>query len=91
MNRQPLTDNSGEVRELITEDFKHLQEPSEVLPKDTVNVLLKRGRPSKSDPKKQLTIRLNSEIVEFFKAYGQGWQTRINEILQKHVDSHRVT
>ena len=49
--------------------------------------LVKRGRPPKSNPKQQLTIRLNGEIVDFFKANGKGWQTEINDVLQKYVDS----
>ncbi len=49
--------------------------------------LVKRGRPIEINPKKQLTIRLSGEIVDFFKAHGKGWQTEINDVLQKYVDS----
>ena len=35
----------GEVRELISEDFKHMRPASEVLPKDLFAVLPKPGRP----------------------------------------------
>ncbi len=90
MNRQPLTNNSGEVRELTPKDFKHMRPASEVLSDELLSVLPKRGRPLKSNPKKQLTIRLNSEIIDFFKSHGKGWQTEINKILQNHIDSHRA-
>ena len=46
-----------------------------------------RGK-QKKPVKKQLTIRLNGEIVDFFKTHGKGWQTEINDILQKYVDTH---
>ncbi len=46
-----------------------------------------RGR-QKKPTKKQLTIRLNNEVIDFFKDQGNGWQTRINDILQRYVDSH---
>ena len=46
------------------------------------------GRPKLVNPKKSTTIRLNAEVLEFFKACGNGWQTKINDILQKYVDSH---
>ena len=36
----------------------------------------------------RITIRLNHEIADYFKSYGKDWQTRINEVLQKHIDSH---
>jgi uncharacterized protein (DUF4415 family) len=48
-----------------------------------------RGK-QKEPTKKQLTIRLNKEVIDFFKDQGNGWQTRINEILQKYVDSHHI-
>jgi len=88
MNRLPLIDDKGEVRELTTEDFKHMRPAKEVLPKELLAVLPKRGRPPEKNPKKSTTIRLNAEVLNFFKAHGKGWQTEINDILQKHVDSH---
>ena len=45
--------------------------------------------PQKASTKKSTTIRLNAEVLDFFKAQGKGWQTRINEVLKEHVDSAR--
>ncbi len=47
-----------------------------------------RGK-QKSPTKEQLTIRLNKEVVTYFKSQGRGWQTRVNEVLQAYVDSHQ--
>ena len=47
-----------------------------------------RGK-QKKPTKEQLTIRLNHEVVDFFKSQGKGWQTRVNEVLQEYVNSHR--
>ncbi len=44
--------------------------------------------PQKEPTKKQLTIRLNQEVVEYFKLQGEGWQTKINEVLTDYVHSH---
>jgi uncharacterized protein (DUF4415 family) len=41
-----------------------------------------RGRPPGSGKKEQITLRLDTEILEQFKATGDGWQTRINEALR---------
>ena len=87
MNKQPLIDDSGEVRELKSKDFKKMRPVSEILPKELLSVLPRRGRPPKKNPKKQLTIRLNCEIVDYFKGRGKGWQTEINDVLQKYVNS----
>ena len=48
------------------------------------------GRPKLANPKKSTTIRLNAEVLDFFKSQGKGWQTRINDILQKYVNSISV-
>jgi uncharacterized protein (DUF4415 family) len=40
-------------------------------------------------PKKQLTLRLDDEVVEFFKDQGAGYQTRINSLLKAYVDAHK--
>jgi len=49
------------------------------------------GRPKLANPKRSTTIRLNAEVLDFFKAHGKGWQTKINDILQQYVDLHRPT
>ncbi len=48
------------------------------------------GRPKSINPKKSTTIRLDAEVLDFFKAQGKGWQTKINDILQKYVKSQRA-
>ncbi len=40
------------------------------------------GRPAGSD-KLQISIRLDKDVVEKFKASGPGWQTRINAALRR--------
>ena len=45
--------------------------------------LTKPGRPKSADPKMQITLRLDSVVLEGFKATGKGWQSRINAELRK--------
>lgn len=33
-------------------------------------------------PKKQITLRLDVEVIEKFRATGDGWQARINAVLK---------
>lgn len=42
-----------------------------------------RGRPKSDNPKIAQTLRLDSDVLNFFKASGAGWQTRMNEALRK--------
>ena len=41
-----------------------------------------RGRPPVASPKVPVTIRLDADTVEAFKATGAGWQTRMNDVLR---------
>lgn len=43
------------------------------------------GRPKKNAPKVAVSIRLDSEVLAYFRASGRGWQSRINEALRKAV------
>ena len=89
--KKPLTDQHGVVRELTGNDFKAMQDPESVLPDELLDVLPRRGRPKSANPKKQLTIRLSPEVVDFFKSKGKGWQTKINDVLLEHVHSQKTS
>jgi uncharacterized protein (DUF4415 family) len=41
------------------------------------------GRPKSDNPKKQVTLRLDPDVLEKFRATGKGWQSRINAELRK--------
>lgn len=71
MRPEGLTDDDGEVRELTAEDLAEFK-PAK-----------KRGRPRLEDPKISTTLRLDADVLEYFKAGGKGWQSRINETLRK--------
>jgi uncharacterized protein (DUF4415 family) len=40
-----------------------------------------RGRPLGSGTKEQVTLRIDSDTLAFYKSKGQGWQTLINMLL----------
>jgi uncharacterized protein (DUF4415 family) len=44
-----------------------------------------RGRPRAPAPKHLVSLRLDPEVVERFRATGPGWQSRINEVLRQHL------
>ncbi len=45
-------------------------------------VVNRGGRPKGSD-KEQVTLRLDTAALNYFRAAGPGWQTRINEAVRK--------
>jgi len=64
---------SGEYEELpeLTE---------EMLARARVN---KGGRPLSSNPRKLISLRLPTDVIDRWKATGSGWQTRMAERLSK--------
>ena len=45
-----------------------------------------RGRPpSRGEAKRQVTLRLDRDVIEKFREGGPGWQSRVNEALRKAV------
>jgi uncharacterized protein (DUF4415 family) len=53
---------------------------------DAEFALMRRpGRPLGSGTKTQITLRLDTDLVEKFKATGPGWQTNINAALRDAV------
>jgi len=41
------------------------------------------------DQKAKISIRLDKDILEWFKAEGKGYQTKINAVLRSYVEAHR--
>ena len=46
--------------------------------------------PGVPERKQPVTIRLDADVVDWFKDQGKGYQTRINAVLRAYVDAHRV-
>ncbi|MCJ2131331.1 BrnA antitoxin family protein [Methylobacterium sp. E-045] len=42
-----------------------------------------RGRPRIENPKRQVTLRVDGDVIEAMRATGPGWQARANEALRE--------
>ncbi len=76
-------DKEGEVRELLAEDIRAMK-PLDHFPQ-VAKLLRGRGErgPQKAPTKQQVTLRLDRDILDRFRATGEGWQSRINDALRK--------
>ncbi len=45
--------------------------------------LVRRGRPKSDAPKEAVSLRLDPDVLEHYRAQGPGWQSRINADLRK--------
>lgn len=55
-------------------------ERAEIRDGDTI---VRRGRPRSVNPKQPVSLRLDQDVIDWFKNEGAGWQTRINDELRK--------
>ena len=85
---RPLIDAKGEVRELTAADMKRFRPAKEVLPETLIAKLKVRG-PQKTPTKERITIRLSPEVVQRFRATGDGWQTKVDAALQDWLKTHQ--
>lgn len=77
--------------DMTDEELASMRPAREVLPPEVYEALVamqrenerKRGRPPVEQPKKQVTLRLDADVVESYRASGKGWQGRINAALRK--------
>ena len=44
-----------------------------------------RGRPKSENPKQLVSVRYSPEVLEFFRASGDGWQSRMDTVLRQYV------
>ncbi len=49
----------------------------------------KRGRPAKAEHerKEQIALRIDADVIAWYRALGAGWQTRMNAVLKAYRDA----
>ncbi|EHA16580.1 hypothetical protein HAL1_05883 [Halomonas sp. HAL1] len=60
---------------------------SGVLPANLQRTIGQRGR-QQMPTKVKTSIRLSPEVIEHFKAQGDGWQRRIDQALKAYIQEH---
>jgi uncharacterized protein (DUF4415 family) len=48
--------------------------------------LVRRGRPKSEDPKQLVSLRPDADVLRWFKRTGAGYQSRIGDVLRRHVE-----
>jgi uncharacterized protein (DUF4415 family) len=87
--RRPLTDEEGEVRELLMEDIRRFRPMAESLSPALAAKLGIKILPAPPAPaKERTTIRLSRDVLQRFRASGPGWQTRLDAALREWLDTH---
>ncbi len=74
---------------LTEEELANMRPARDVLPEAFFEAVKRErnlgGRPRLENPKKLITLRLDQDLIEKYKATGDGWQSRMNDALRKAV------
>ena len=90
MNKQSISKESltdwKRLDALQDEDID-LTDAPEITPEMFAKAVVRRGlKPPPS--KQQITIRLDGDVLTWFRAQGNGYQTRINSLLRAYMEAH---
>ena len=64
-----------------------LSDIPEISPEMFAKGVLRRGL--KPIVKRQLTLRLDSDVIDWFRSQGGGYQTRMNALLRAYMEEHK--
>jgi len=73
--------NFRRLRKMKAEDVKVTVEHPELDVKRIARVIVRKGL-SPVPPKASVSLRIDVDVLEWFKARGSGYQTRINAVLR---------
>lgn len=66
-----------------------LSDSPEITPEMFAEAIVRRGlEPAPS--KTQVTLRVDSDVLMWFKKQGRGYQTRINTLLRAYMEAHQT-
>ena len=71
----------------VTDTDIDLSDIPEVTPEMFAKGIVRRGL--KPITKRQLTLRLDSDVIEWFKGQGNGYQTKMNALLRAYMEEHK--
>lgn len=75
-----------DVHQVSSSEYDELPElTDDMLARATVN---RGGRPRSASSKVLLSVRYSREVVDFFRATGEGWQSRMDGALKEYVAQH---
>jgi uncharacterized protein (DUF4415 family) len=89
MKRQAGKSRTDWARVKATKDSEiDFSDSPELSPEAFAQVIVRKGLKS-AKGKAQLTLRLDVDLLDWFRAQGRGYQTRINALLRAYRDAHR--
>ncbi len=85
----PRSETDFERLDAMGDDAIDFSDIPEVTPEMFAKAIVRKGlKPVQR--KIQLTLRVDADVLSWFKAQGKGYQTRMNSILRAYKEAHEV-
>jgi uncharacterized protein (DUF4415 family) len=91
MNNEFTSSNSQtdwQRLDAMSDEDIDLSDCPEITPEMFAKAVVRRGLPA-TKAKAQVTLRIDSDVLEWFKSHGRGYQTQINQLLRAYMEAHR--
>ena len=86
-SNKSLTD--WERLDAMQDDDIDLSDAPEITPEMFAKAIVNRSlKPAPT--KQQITIRLDNDVLEWYRAQGRGYQTKINKLLRAYMEAHQA-
>jgi uncharacterized protein (DUF4415 family) len=85
--KESLTD--WEWLDALQDEDIDLSDLPEITPEMFAKAVVRRGL-KPAPRKRQVTIRLDDDVLEWFRAQGEEYQTRINSLLRAYMEAHQA-
>lgn len=89
MNNKSTSSNSQtdwERLDTMTDEEIDFSDCPEITPEMFAKAVVRRGL-ANSQTKTQVTLSIDSDVLEWFKSQGQGYQTQINHLLRSYMEA----
>ena len=90
MSEKPISSKSetdwNRLDTMIDEEID-LSECPEITPEQFAKAVVRQGLPT-DKKKSQVTLRIDSDVLEWFRSQGKGYQTQINSLLRAYMEAH---
>lgn len=85
-SRQSQTD--WQRLEAMSDEDIDLSDCPEITPELFAKAVVRKGLPDTKN-KAQVTLRIDADVLEWFKSQGQGYQTQINSLLRAYMEANK--
>jgi uncharacterized protein (DUF4415 family) len=92
MNNEPTSRKSQtdwQRLDSMSDEDLDLSDCPEIAPEMFAKAIVRRGGLPVKKAKAQVTLRIDTDVLDWFKSQGRGYQTQINQLLRAYMDAHQ--